>query len=58
MGASPEGNMASTRLDTNLQFYGDPYLTAADILLGTVDKPKAPKHLYAALDHLYSNLWC
>ncbi|KAK0579065.1 hypothetical protein LWI29_020304 [Acer saccharum] len=28
-------------MDTNLRFYGDPYLTTIDILLGTVERPKA-----------------
>ncbi|PRQ47122.1 putative ysc84 actin-binding domain-containing protein [Rosa chinensis] len=31
---SLEGNVVDTRMDTNLQFYGDPYLTTNDILLG------------------------
>ncbi|CAI9755909.1 unnamed protein product [Fraxinus pennsylvanica] len=39
------GNIVATRIDTNLQFYGDPYLTTADILLGTVDRPKAAEPL-------------
>ncbi|GAB2268433.1 hypothetical protein Dimus_003394 [Dionaea muscipula] len=28
-------------MDTNLRFYGDPYLTTSDILLGTMERPKA-----------------
>lgn len=56
MGVSLEGNVVATRIDTNLRFYGDPYLTTADILLGTVDRPKAAEPLYAALDDLYSKL--
>lgn len=58
MGVSLEGNIVTTRLDTNLQFYGDPYLTTADILLGMVDSPKAAEPLYAALDGLYYKLGC
>lgn len=56
MGVSLEGNIVATRMDTNLKFYGDPYLTTADILLGTVDRPKAAEPLYAALRELYSSL--
>ncbi|CAK9155180.1 unnamed protein product [Ilex paraguariensis] len=58
VGVSLEGNIVATRMDTNLCFYGDPYLTTADILLGTVDRPKAAESLYAALDDLYSTLRC
>ncbi|XP_042507204.1 uncharacterized protein LOC122083458 [Macadamia integrifolia] len=56
VGISLEGNVVATRIDTNLRFYGDPYLTTADILLGTVDRPKAAEQLYAALKDLYSKL--
>lgn len=56
LGVSLEGNVVSTRIDTNLRFYGDPYLTAADILIGTVDRPKAAEPLYAALEDLYSKI--
>lgn len=54
VGVSLEGNVVATRMDTNLQFYGDPYLTTGDILLGTVDRPKAAEPLYAALQDLYA----
>lgn len=53
-----EGNVVATRMDANLQFYGDPYLTTSDILLGTVERPKAAEPLYAALEDLYSKLQC
>ncbi|KAJ9557583.1 hypothetical protein OSB04_012197 [Centaurea solstitialis] len=56
VGVSLEGNVVATRMDTNLQFYGDPYLTTGDILLGTVDRPKAAEPLYAALQDLYAKL--
>ncbi|KAK6147578.1 hypothetical protein DH2020_018490 [Rehmannia glutinosa] len=56
VGVSLEGNVVATRMDTNLRFYGDPYLTTADILLGTVDRPKAAEPLYVALRDLYSKL--
>ncbi|KAL4339575.1 hypothetical protein GQ457_08G003700 [Hibiscus cannabinus] len=58
VGVSLEGNIVATRMDTNLRFYGDPYLTTADILLGTVSRPKAAEPLYVALDDLYSSLRC
>ncbi|KAL0308376.1 UNVERIFIED_CONTAM: SH3 domain-containing protein [Sesamum radiatum] len=58
VGVSLEGNIVATRMDTNLRFYGDPYLTTADILLGTVDRPKAAEPLYAALRDLYSKWRC
>ncbi|KAL0374629.1 UNVERIFIED_CONTAM: SH3 domain-containing protein [Sesamum radiatum] len=58
VGVSLEGNVVATRMDTNLRFYGDPYLTTADILLGTVDRPKAAEPLYAALRDLYSKWRC
>ncbi|KAI4344660.1 hypothetical protein L6164_011859 [Bauhinia variegata] len=56
VGVSLEGNIVSTRMDTNLRFYGDPYLTTTDILLGMVDRPKAAEPLYSALHTLYSSL--
>ncbi|GAB4838071.1 hypothetical protein Ancab_027602 [Ancistrocladus abbreviatus] len=56
VGVSLEGNVVATRMDSNLRFYGDPYLTTADILLGTVNRPKAAEPLYAALEDLFSNI--
>ncbi|KAK4792851.1 hypothetical protein SAY86_023286 [Trapa natans] len=57
VGVSLEGNVVATRMDTNLRFYGDPYLTTSDILLGTVDRPKAAEPLYAALEYLFSAMY-
>lgn len=57
VGVSLEGNVVATRMDTNLRFYGDPYLTPSDILLGTVDRPKAAEPLYASLEDLFSSVW-
>ncbi|KAK8942158.1 hypothetical protein KSP40_PGU016589 [Platanthera guangdongensis] len=54
IGVSAEGNIVFTRMDTNMRFYGDPYLTTTDILLGTVERPKAAEPLYSALDDLYA----
>ncbi|KAF8393689.1 hypothetical protein HHK36_021936 [Tetracentron sinense] len=56
VGVSLEGNIVATRMDANLHFYGDPYLTTTDILLGTVERPKAAEPLYTALEDLYSKL--
>lgn len=56
VGVSLEGNVVATRMDANLKFYGDPYLTTNDILLGNVDRPKAAQPLYTALEDLYSSL--
>ncbi|XP_051131116.1 uncharacterized protein LOC127251457 [Andrographis paniculata] len=58
VGVSLEGNIVATRMDTNLQFYGDPYLTTADILLGNVERPKAAEPLYTALRALFSKWQC
>ncbi|KAJ1378417.1 Zinc finger, FYVE/PHD-type [Sesbania bispinosa] len=58
VGVSLEGNIVATRMDANLRFYGDPYLTTSDILLGIMDRPKAAEPLYAALQDLYSSLQC
>ncbi|KAK4761847.1 hypothetical protein SAY87_029731 [Trapa incisa] len=57
VGVSLEGNVVATRMDINLQFYGDPYLTTWDILLGTKDQPKAAEPLYAALNDLFSTMY-
>ncbi|KAK7265491.1 hypothetical protein RJT34_33111 [Clitoria ternatea] len=56
VGVSLEGNVVATRMDANLRFYGDPYLTTSDILLGMVDRPKAAQPLYTSLQDLYSSL--
>lgn len=58
IGVSLEGNIVSTRMDANLRFYGDPYLTTSDILMGSLEQPNAAKFLYKALDDLYSGLDC
>lgn len=58
VGVSLEGNIVATRMDTNLKFYGDPYLSTTNILLGNVERPKAAAPLYASLDDLYSKIGC
>lgn len=56
VGVSLEGNVVMTRRDMNVKFYGDPYLSTSDILLGMVDQPKAAQPLYSALKDLYAGL--
>lgn len=54
VGVSLESSIVATRMDTNMQFYGDPYIATTDILLGAVERPKAAEPLYSALRDLYS----
>ncbi|KAL6656964.1 hypothetical protein ACP70R_004744 [Stipagrostis hirtigluma subsp. patula] len=56
VGVSLEGNVVTTRTETNLRFYGDAYLTTTDILFGKVERPRAAQHLYSALDDLFSKM--
>ena len=56
IGLSLEGNIVSTRADTNLRFYGEPNLKPIDILLGYVESPRVAAPLYTALDDLFSNM--
>lgn len=56
VGVSLEGNVVVPRMDINLRFYGDPYMTTTDILLGNTEKPKAAAPLYDSLKDLYSGL--
>ncbi|KAL0011398.1 hypothetical protein SO802_006506 [Lithocarpus litseifolius] len=51
-----KGTAFATRMDINLRFYGDSYLTTSDILLGMESRPKAAKPLYAVLEDLFSSL--
>ncbi|KAK3127703.1 hypothetical protein QOZ80_7AG0577260 [Eleusine coracana subsp. coracana] len=52
VGVSLEGNIVTTRRETNLRFYGDQYLTPTDILFGMVEA-RAAQPLYSALDDLF-----
>lgn len=52
-GCSLEGDVVMTRTGTNVQFYGDPSVCAAEILLGSMKQPKAAAPLYAALSDLF-----
>lgn len=53
VGCSLEGNIVKTRVQENCRFYGDPAISATDILLGSVPKPPAAAALYQALSELY-----
>lgn len=56
LGVSLEGNIVTARTDTNMRFYGDPYLTPTDILFGSVERPRAAEPLYNALHDLFQSL--
>lgn len=56
LGCSLEGSIVTTRTAVNTQFYGDPYLRTADILLGSVKQPKAAAPLYSALSDMFMNV--
>lgn len=56
VGLSLEGNIVALRSKTNTQFYGDPYLTPNNILLGSVESPRAAAPLYNALSELFQCL--
>lgn len=56
LGVSLEGNIVTARSDTNMRFYGDPYLTPTDILFGSVERPRAAAPLYNALHGLFQSL--
>ncbi|KAI5062353.1 hypothetical protein GOP47_0022892 [Adiantum capillus-veneris] len=52
-GCSLEGNVVLTRVGTNVQFYGDPSISATEILMGSVKQPKAAAPLYAKVSELF-----
>lgn len=43
----------ATRSSANMRFYGESGVTAVDILLGDVPRPRAAAPLYSALDELF-----
>ncbi|BBN05224.1 SH3 domain-containing YSC84-like protein 1 [Marchantia polymorpha subsp. ruderalis] len=53
VGCSIEGNVVATRSSANMRFYGESGVTAVDILLGDVPRPRAAAPLYSALDELF-----
>ncbi|KAL0328404.1 UNVERIFIED_CONTAM: LAS seventeen-binding protein 3 [Sesamum calycinum] len=52
-GCSIQGNIVKTRAQENSRFYGNPSISAADILLGSMPRPPAASALYQALSELY-----
>ncbi|MCO5608815.1 hypothetical protein L7F22_063032 [Adiantum nelumboides] len=52
-GCSLEGNVVMTRVGTNVQFYGDPSISATEILMGSVKQPKAATPLYAKVSEMF-----
>ncbi|KAL0406715.1 UNVERIFIED_CONTAM: LAS seventeen-binding protein 3 [Sesamum latifolium] len=52
-GCSIQGNIVKTRTQENSRFYGNPSISAADILLGSMPRPPAASALYQALSELY-----
>lgn len=53
VGLSLEGNIVTTRTDTNMRFYGDPLMTPAKLLFGHSSRPRAAAPLYSALNDLF-----
>ncbi|KAJ0102888.1 hypothetical protein Patl1_04918 [Pistacia atlantica] len=53
VGCSLEGSIVATRAQENSRFYGQPSISAADILLGSMPRPPAAGILYAALSDLF-----
>eukprot|EP00249_Psilotum_nudum_P021058 c27953_g2_i1 orf=539-2308(+) len=56
IGCSLEGNAVISRTATNREFYGDPYISTSDILLGPMQRPKAATPLYIALTDLFNRI--
>lgn len=56
-GCSLNGNVVMTRAGTNMQFYGDPSVSADDILMGSMKQPRAAAPLYAALSDLFKKVY-
>ncbi|KAK6132470.1 hypothetical protein DH2020_033770 [Rehmannia glutinosa] len=53
VGCSLEGNIVKTRTQENSRFYGNPSISAAEILLGSMPRPPAASALYQALSDVY-----
>ncbi|KAI3466031.1 hypothetical protein Pfo_022694 [Paulownia fortunei] len=53
VGCSLEGNIVKTRTQENSRFYGNPSISAAEILLGSMPRPPAASALYQTLSELY-----
>lgn len=55
-GCSLEGSVVTTRTHENSRFYGKQYITAPEILLGSLARPPAAATLYRALADIYQKL--
>ncbi|XP_040987236.1 uncharacterized protein LOC121235076 isoform X1 [Juglans microcarpa x Juglans regia] len=53
IGCSLEGSIVTTRSQENSRFYGNPSISAEDILLGSLPTPPAAAVLYQALSNLF-----
>ncbi|KAH1120767.1 hypothetical protein J1N35_003927 [Gossypium stocksii] len=56
LGCSLEGSVVTTRNQENSRFYGNPSITASNILLGSLPMPPAASTLYQALSYLFEKL--
>lgn len=56
VGVSLEGNVVTSRVETNTRFYGDMFLTSEYLLFGSVPTPKAAAPLYNALNDLFATM--
>ncbi|KAK8648320.1 hypothetical protein V6N13_129077 [Hibiscus sabdariffa] len=56
VGCSLEGSVVTTRNQENCRFYGNPSITASDILLGSLPMPPAASSLHLALSNLFEKL--
>ncbi|KAE8124659.1 hypothetical protein FH972_019524 [Carpinus fangiana] len=56
IGCSLEGSIVTTRSQENSRFYGNPSISAEDILLGSLPTPPAAAILYQALSNLFEKL--
>ncbi|KAE8680097.1 RING/FYVE/PHD-type zinc finger family protein isoform 3 [Hibiscus syriacus] len=56
VGCSLEGSVVTTRNQENRRFYGNPSITASDILLGSLPMPPAASTLHQALLNLFEKL--
>ncbi|XP_047964614.1 uncharacterized protein LOC125209065 [Salvia hispanica] len=56
VGCSLGGNVVRTRNQENCKFYGNPSISASEILCGLMPRPPAASTLYQALSELYDKL--
>lgn len=56
IGCSLEGSIVTTRIRENSRFYGNPSISASDILVGSMPRPPAAGILYNALSALFQKL--